>query len=157
MVGAPRTGRNSRTFQTPCSSIGQLVVCNKNENAVHILDSSVPVHPMDVLKLPKASCDTRRFSGRKSLGLPAVVLSSTKARVRNSPNSPSSRRKIKTPRLRSLVPSPAGIRPPPLVLRHCDARFPSVFRLSFGAAPGKGPGTFDSPSLTCLWRSIRRT
>lgn len=83
----------------------------------------------------------------------------------NSPNSPSSKRKIKTPRLHSLslapVPSPTGIRPPPLVLRHRNELGASIRRLSFrrltptlhhrfpsmsSTAPGKRPGTLDFPS-----------
>src|SRR5258706_15224689 len=107
---APRTSQYSRTFQMPCSSIGQLVVRNENENAALILDSSVPVHPTDIFNSTTQNPMWHQEIFRHEIIRPSRLLCAVRSstRVRNSPNSPSSKRHIRTPRLRSLVPSPTG-------------------------------------------------
>jgi len=103
-TGGTPVSRDSRTFQRACSSIGQLAGRRENQNAVHILDSSVSVHLTDVsIVISHILISHREIFLEENIIRPLQSLVRPSRRVRNSPYLPLSKRKAEMLRLHSLT------------------------------------------------------
>jgi hypothetical protein len=125
----PRTTRIREPSKRHVRLLVSLLAMVLVDDAVHILDSFVSVHSANVLiATTHILLLHNEFSWTKTLFDLSGCLWAPYGRVRNSLNSPSSKRKTKTPWLISavLVVSLTVARiflfpdPPSLVLRHCN-------------------------------------